>query len=201
MNAAPVRPSKSPASRGDPSSAACGHHSGGSSETPYLNVADEEVVTDDDEKDLFADAVEDEAIDQDEVIELEGDEEEEECAPRRTAPEPGDPTEEEAEAHRVDHLPFRSWCQHCVAGRGTGEQHRRGPAGSVPVVSMDYLIVTKAGVFTKEEGVERSEILMKILVLKDSQSKYVGAHVVPVKGLGEDRYAAERVRRDIMWLG
>ena len=69
------------------------------------------------------------------------------------------------------------------------------------MVSMDYLIVTKAGVFTKEEGVERSEILMKILVLKDSQSKYVGAHVVPVKGLGEDRYAAERVRRDIMWLG
>ena len=27
------------------------------------------------------------------------------------------------------------------------------------------------------------------------------AHVVPVKGLGADRYAVEKLRRDIIWLG
>ena len=134
-----------------------------------------------------------------EVIELE--EHEEDCAPIRLAPEPGEPTDEQVEVHRTSHLPYRSWCETCVEGRGSGEQHRSGPGSNVPVVACDYLIVTKRGIYRRTESVEASEMLLKILVVKDAKSKYIGAHVVPVKGPGEDRYAAEKLRRDILWLG
>ena len=33
----------------------------------------------------------------------------------------GVPVEEVAET-RIDHLPYRCWCEHCARGRGTGEQ-------------------------------------------------------------------------------
>ena len=71
----------------------------------------------------------------------------------------------------------------------------------MPIVAADYLLVTKKGVHMKHELMENAEVIMKILVVKDSKSKYIGAHLVPVKGLGFDRYAAEKLRRDILWLG
>ena len=147
------------------------------------------------------DELPEEAADQGEIIELKEDELEPEAAPRRTAPEPGEPSREEVEEHRVDHFPYRVWCEHCVKGRGSGEQHRRGPAGSIPVVSADYLVVTKHGVFRRDEDVGETAVIMKILVVKDAYSKFIGAHVVPMKGVGPDRYAAEKLRRDILWLG
>ena len=80
-----------------------------------------------------------------EVIELE-DETEEDCAPRVIAPEPGEPTEQEKEEHRVDHLPYRCWCEFCVMGRGTGQQHRGGGCKWIPTIAFDYLFVTRKGV-------------------------------------------------------
>ena len=47
-----------------------------------------------------------------------------ECVAPRILPDPGQPTQKQLEDHRIDHLPFRSWCPECVAGRATGEQHR-----------------------------------------------------------------------------
>ncbi len=133
-----------------------------------------------------------------ETFELEG---EDECAPRRVAPDPGEPTAEEREDHRIDHLPYRCWCEHCVAGRGTGEQHRRGPECRIPVVSFDYLLITKTGVYVKGEQPKEEDVLVKILVVKDSMSKWSGAHVVSCKGICEDRYAAEKLKADVAWLG
>ena len=34
----------------------------------------------------------------------------EECGPRRVLPDPGRPTQSELEDHRIDHVPYRSWC-------------------------------------------------------------------------------------------
>ncbi len=85
-----------------------------------------------------------------EVVELE--DAEEECAARRVAADPGAPTAEEVEEHEVDHLPYRCWCEACVRGRGTGDQHRTGPESRVPVISFDYLLVTKAGVKLRGEA-------------------------------------------------
>jgi hypothetical protein len=69
------------------------------------------------------------------------------------------------------------------------------------VISGDYLLVTRRAVFRRDELPERAVVVAKILVVKDSMSKFIGAHLVPVKGLGSDRYAAAKMRRDIVWLG
>ena len=37
---------------------------------------------------------------------------------------PGRPTKKEIEDLGVSHLPFRSWCRHCVRGRAQGSPHR-----------------------------------------------------------------------------
>ena len=29
------------------------------------------------------------------------------------------------EEHMINHLPFRSWCAHCVKGKGVAKPHRR----------------------------------------------------------------------------
>ena len=33
------------------------------------------------------------------------------------------PTSEEIQEHLRTHLPYRSWCPHCVSGRGVSSQH------------------------------------------------------------------------------
>ena len=41
-----------------------------------------------------------------------------EVEPVKPAADPGAPTAAQIEAHRLAHLPFRSWCKWCVLGRG-----------------------------------------------------------------------------------
>ena len=36
-----------------------------------------------------------------------------------------EPTQAEIEEHNVAHVPFRSWCPHCVKGKANGAQHRK----------------------------------------------------------------------------
>ena len=66
--------------------------------------------------------------------------EQEEAAPRRTLRDPGEPTKEEWEEHRIDHVPYRSWCPYCVRGRGSGVPHKRVEEESrIPTFGFDYL--------------------------------------------------------------
>ena len=39
--------------------------------------------------------------------------------------DPKEPTEEEKRIHDLTRLPYRSWCKHCVRGRGTNAPHKR----------------------------------------------------------------------------
>ena len=51
------------------------------------------------------------------------------------------PSEEEVNRHNVTHLPYRSWCPHCVRGKAKRRAHRRrmrSERGGVPVISLDY---------------------------------------------------------------
>lgn len=50
------------------------------------------------------------------------------------------PTEEEVERHNITHVPYRSWCKHCVQGKGKSRAHKRlkGRVRNVPTVSIDY---------------------------------------------------------------
>ena len=61
-------------------------------------------------------------------------------APRR-AVSPEDPSDAEVEAHKLSgHACFRSWCRHCVRGRGCEAPHSqtKPPESAVPVISWDY---------------------------------------------------------------
>ena len=124
---------------------------------------------------------------------------EEECGPKRVAPDPGMPTQSEIDDHNVDHLPFRSWCVACVEGKATGEQHRRsdGPAGQISRFAFDYMFVTKDKLIMREELTEEDEkkVLLKILVAKDSKSRAIFAHVVRRDGSRRGRLCSEETGR------
>ena len=67
---------------------------------------------------------------------------EEEGMRAKAAPMPSQPSLEERRRHEVTHLPFRSWCRHCMLGRckalpHTTQQHEDE---SVATVSMDYCL-------------------------------------------------------------
>ncbi len=54
---------------------------------------------------------------------------------------PGTPKSEVVDAHlAAAHIPFRTWCKHCVAGQAVDDAHRKlgDKDREVPVISMDY---------------------------------------------------------------
>ena len=57
------------------------------------------------------------------------------------------PAPEIVAEHNKTHLPYRSWCKHCVQGRGVGPQHYAAKEeSSVPRIGLDYFYLTKGGV-------------------------------------------------------
>ena len=55
-------------------------------------------------------------------------------APKRAA-DPRLPTQAEVREHNLTNVPYRSWCVHCVRGRGESAEHWRQesrPEGAVP---------------------------------------------------------------------
>ena len=72
---------------------------------------------------------------------------------------PTTPTPEMVEAHEAaGHIPYRSWCRACVAGRGRSDPHfaAKNDDGSlvvsdVHVVGFDYGYMTKSGLPSEEE--------------------------------------------------
>ena len=141
---------------------------------------------------------------------------EDETEERVRIPDPQLPSPEAIAEHNIDHTPYRSWCRWCVEGRGVGEQHRaRGSEHEIPIIGMDYFYLTAEGLKSHEEmgfsrdasGIESLEALVengsaaRCLIVKDSNSKCMFAHVVPQKGTDRAGYAVDCVKRDIIWLG
>ena len=56
------------------------------------------------------------------------------------------PSEEEVQMHNATHVPYRSWCPHCVKGQLKASAHRGQDRSKnkVPTVSMGYFYVIKA---------------------------------------------------------
>ena len=77
---------------------------------------------------------------------------EEEVLPGKRMRTPQAPTQSDLDDHRIDHLPYREWCAECVEGFGKEAAHTASEikATWTPVVSTDYLFVTKRGIFTKK---------------------------------------------------
>ena len=105
----------------------------------------------------------------------EPEEEVEEAKAVRVARNPLAPTQAEREAHEATHLPFRSWCAECVAGRRDNPPHARMPEEEhqVPEVMLDYAFVRRG---------EETETTT-ILIAKDRDSRAIRAWVMRHKGV------------------
>ena len=93
------------------------------------------------------------------------------------------PSQEEVRFHSLTHLPYRSWCAHCVRGRGREMDHRKRPAGEegVPEYHLDYCF----------PGDEEGQKLV-VLAVVERYSRMKKMAVVPSKGsMGE--YATKMV--------
>ena len=44
------------------------------------------------------------------------------------------PSSQEVQEHMKTHIPYRSWCAHCVRGRGRNDPHRSGGGGEDQVI-------------------------------------------------------------------
>ena len=89
--------------------------------------------------------------------------------------DPLKPSQKEIREHQESgHMPFRSWCPHCVRGRGKEMQHRRRSdeeESGIPEYHLDYC-------FPGDEGEDR----LTILVVIERHTKMKKAIVVPQKG-------------------
>lgn len=124
---------------------------------------------------------------------------EEEADVAKPLPIPDTPTRSEFMDHCVAHCPYRSWCRHCVEGRGREIAHSSSEHGprEVPTRSSDYAFVGDAGDITTQEQADVEEGSIKILVVRDNVSKAVFAHVVPKKGFDDKGFAVDSIVGDV----
>ena len=101
------------------------------------------------------------------------------------------PTQDEIDRHMATHIPFRSWCSHCVRGRGQALHHTKGiRIPEAPVISLDYM-------YMNEDSKENKGL--PLLVRKDRMSRCLFAEVVPQKG--RDILAIKRCSQVLGFLG
>ena len=84
---------------------------------------------------------------------MEAEDDSKEVVRPRIARNPGQPTQQEREAHNVTHIPIRSWCVHCMRGRGKDCYHKRlANSNEVPRIGMDYMFLTERGGGHTQQG-------------------------------------------------
>ena len=84
------------------------------------------------------------------------------------------PCRADVEAHNFTHIPYRSWCRHCVRGRGQEEPHRKvgeRDEGALPEVHLDFAFPGSHG----QEG-------LTLLVARERDSKMLLSTPLPTKG-------------------
>ena len=118
------------------------------------------------------------------------DEEVEEGRKGRGMPSPLTVSKKERDEHELTHLPYRSWCAHCVRGRGRSMAHKQLEAQDretiVPRVSLDYFFLTnRDGDKNKKVKEEEEKHLHPMLVMKDETTGERYARMVEHKGLHE----------------
>ena len=80
---------------------------------------------------------------------------------------PNMPSQEEIDQHMTNHIPFRSWCPHCVAGQAQPSQHRsqsQEKEGEVPTVSMDYMFMS-----SREKGDGKMSQVKQVMKTKKKE--------------------------------
>ena len=102
----------------------------------------------------------------------------------RALPQPVNPTREERALHRLTHIPYQTWCSHCVKCRGRNLPHRRLAAlpadGVLPVVAMDLG-------FLKRLEADKN---IPFIVARDTKTKITFAHLLEGKSTTAEAYSA-----------
>ena len=124
---------------------------------------------------------------------IECEEEGEEAREAVVLRDPGSPTPQEVEQHNVTHLPFRSWCSHCVNGKAKDRHHKKREntnEKTIPEIVFDYGFLG---------GMDDEETLA-VQVARDRKTQMLFAHVVRRKGM-MCIHGAEEMKKDIDKLG
>ena len=111
---------------------------------------------------------------------------EEEAVTHRAVADPGQPSKAERMNHELTHLPFRSWCKHCVRGRGKSKPHFKNAdeedeEDKLPTIALDYC-------FQKKKSAEK---MITTLVMKESPTGTIVSIVAPKKG--RDDYVVRKI--------
>ena len=127
-----------------------------------------------------------------------------EAVVRRALPSPIMPTVSEIREHKTTHLPYRSWCDECVEAFAREWPHLSSDgsgARTIPVIHMDYAYLTEKGLFRRSElSEEELRRAVTCVVASCSSSKSPFMHVVDAKGTTVDKFAAERIVEDVVFL-
>ena len=120
-------------------------------------------------------------------------EEVEEGAPAKPLRSPSAPSRQEMLEHSLTHVPFRSWCIHCVRGKCKSSKHSSTGGteeSAVPIVGFDYAFLSDRNIRRPEDDDDQeqsqegsSDSVVKVLVAHDSKSKTCAAIPVPQKGI------------------
>ena len=127
-----------------------------------------------------------------EKIECDEDDVSGEAKPPEVLRDPGAPTPKEVDEHNVTHLPFRSWCPHCVNGKAQDRHHKKQDQNekTIPEIVFDYVFLATAD----------DEETIPIQVARDRRTQMIFAHVVPRKGM-ISQHGADAMEKDIEKLG
>ena len=105
--------------------------------------------------------------------------------------DPAEPSDEERRQHDLTHLPYRSWCRHCVGGRGKDAPRKKQDAkGELHELHFDYA-------FMGDEGEAGKTVTM--LVARERKTRMTLTTAVPSKSTG--KFVVERVWAFMKELG
>ena len=111
---------------------------------------------------------------------------------------PYEPSRQERIEHDLTHMPFRSWCPDCVAGKGVSHGHRTvlsKEESSIPLIGVDYAFLKKS------DEIRQSKGEVTTTVIKDQRSKCVFPVPVPSKGMDAEEYGARQMLKVLDFLG
>ena len=114
---------------------------------------------------------------------------------QRSANQPGipaQPTEEEVLEHNVTHIPFKSWCELCVAHKGRQDKHHREShlQSEHSLVSFDFGYVDCG-----------TDDPLTVLFIHDRSTKMMHAVPTAAKGGKSLPYLTQELCRFVTWLG
>ena len=118
--------------------------------------------------------------------------------------DPGQPTAKQRQEHEVTHVPYRSWCPHCVRGRAKGRPRKRVPdqeGPDIPRAAVDYCFFTRKGTESGKEIAEEDRNdpnkNQTVLVMKEATTHMTWAYPVDKKGVGDEEWITRRIVSDL----